>query len=119
MIFYLCNNLTLVGTQAEAKALDKNFVQVDVPTDKAGLMTYINDIKAVNDLHISQNDLNSPDVSVLPDLDEIDNLRRQLKDAQSYTVRSGALQDEWDALPLAQQLTFACLALEEARNRIR
>ena len=32
-----------VGTQAEAKRLDKGFAQVDVPTDKEGLIGYLNE----------------------------------------------------------------------------
>lgn len=46
MIFYLCNGNQLAGTQADARQLDRNFVQVDVPTDKAGLMAYINELMA-------------------------------------------------------------------------
>lgn len=33
---------TLVATQAEAKNLDKNFTKIDIPTDKEGLLTWIN-----------------------------------------------------------------------------
>ena len=45
MIFYLCQSEfgpCLAGTQADAKVLDRKFVQVDVPTDKQGLMDFIN-----------------------------------------------------------------------------
>ena len=43
MIFYLAGG-KLAPTQAEAKAIDPNFVQHDVPTDKPGLMAYINNL---------------------------------------------------------------------------
>ena len=42
MIFYQCNGSTLCGTQADARLLDRNFVQVDIPVDKAGLMAFVN-----------------------------------------------------------------------------
>lgn len=32
-----------VGTQAEAKKLDRDFTPVEVPTDKEGLIAYLND----------------------------------------------------------------------------
>lgn len=34
---------TYCGTQAEAKAISKQFEAVDVPVDKAGLIAYLND----------------------------------------------------------------------------
>lgn len=43
MIFYLVKN-QLVGTQAEAKAIARNYVSHEIPTDKAGLMAYVNDL---------------------------------------------------------------------------
>jgi hypothetical protein len=45
MIFYLAidnNNQTkIVGTQADAKALNPQFEQIDIPVDKVGLMGWI------------------------------------------------------------------------------
>ena len=45
MIFYLAigtNNMTkILGTQADAAKVNKDFVQIDIPTDKAGLMAWI------------------------------------------------------------------------------
>lgn len=49
MIFYLCqtpDGPKLAPTQADAKALDRKFKQVDVPTDKANLLSYVNDLFA-------------------------------------------------------------------------
>jgi len=49
MIFYLCQTPAgpqLAGTQADAKALDRNFKQVEEPTDKAGLMKRLNELLA-------------------------------------------------------------------------
>lgn len=33
-----------VGTQAEAKKLDRDFTPVEVPTDKEGLIAYLNEV---------------------------------------------------------------------------
>lgn len=41
MKLYIANG-TYVGTQADAKAITKQFTEVDVPTDKAGLIAYLN-----------------------------------------------------------------------------
>jgi hypothetical protein len=47
MNFYLCSTdkgQRLAGTQADAKALDPRFKSHEVPTDKPGLMGYINSL---------------------------------------------------------------------------
>lgn len=36
----------------------------------------------------------------------------------SYAARSVAIEDAWDALPLARQLHFAALAMERARESL-
>lgn len=45
MIFYLAvddkGDTKIVGTQAEAKAINKGFQQIDIPVDKAGLMAWV------------------------------------------------------------------------------
>ncbi len=43
MKLYIANG-TYVGTQADAKAITKQFTEVDVPTDKAGLIAYLNHV---------------------------------------------------------------------------
>lgn len=63
MIFYLANGTTLCPTQADAKALDRNFVQHDIPTDKPGLMAYVQGL--LDQIHADD----SP--SVLPIANEI------------------------------------------------
>lgn len=45
MKLYIANG-TYVGTQAEAKAITKNFELVEVPVDKAGLIDYLNGLCA-------------------------------------------------------------------------
>lgn len=47
MIYYLCqtpDGPQLAGTQIDAKALDRNYEQVDLATDKAGYMAYVNSL---------------------------------------------------------------------------
>lgn len=44
MIFYMTKGATLCGTQADARALDRDFEQIDIPVDKAGLMAFVNDL---------------------------------------------------------------------------
>lgn len=43
MNLYLANGIYF-GTQADARKVDRSFAPVDVPTDKAGLIAYLNDI---------------------------------------------------------------------------
>lgn len=40
-----------VGTQADARKLDKSFAQVDVPTDKEGLIAYLNELNRYGHEH--------------------------------------------------------------------
>lgn len=42
MIFYQLADGTLVGTQLEAKKSEQAWEQVDIPTDKQGLMDFLN-----------------------------------------------------------------------------
>lgn len=50
MIFYTARNdenrLQIVGTQADAKAINKAFEQIDIPTDKAALMAWAQEMFA-------------------------------------------------------------------------
>ena len=45
MKLYLASE-TYVGTQAEARALDRKFQPIEVPTDKAGMIDHLNTIVA-------------------------------------------------------------------------
>lgn len=99
MIFYLTNGSALCGTQAEARDLDKHFVQVDVPTDKAGLMAYI------NELYARTVEPSEPPVFMPPP-------------APAYTIKTLEIDKVFQNLPLAHQLSLASLALEKARDNI-
>jgi hypothetical protein len=120
MIFYIAldehGHRQLCGTQADAKAINKNFEQIDIPTDKTGLMGFVQTLFHNNDTLCDQ-------------LAELDNLRHDLtssmgrendllNDKPSYVDQSV----NWDALfptlPLAHQLHFAAMAMENARERL-
>ncbi len=102
MIFYLANNQTLCGTQADARALDRNFVQIDIPTDKAGLMAYVQKLM----------DEKAP----APARVEVSEEPIRVSDHTSQLV---AFEDEWDNFPLARKAHFASLFCEEARRHLK
>jgi len=112
MKLYLANG-TYVGTQADAKAITKNFDLVEVPTDKEGLIAYLNRItfdSLDRDIDLPLN----PD-RVVKDVNE--DVRPELAPrAPSYTEKSLGLDDAFAAAPLAHRLTLASLALEDARD---
>ncbi|WP_037500621.1 hypothetical protein [Sphingomonas jaspsi] len=111
MIFYLCNGNTLRGTQADAKAIDRDFEQIDIPTDKAGLMHFINGLYDQIGAASVENDFlsggSAPEAApravpapVLP----------------SYLDASLKIEEQFEQLPLAHQLLLAHGAIERARN---
>lgn len=106
----------IAGTQAEAKALardagvrfDAEADTIDVPTDKEGLIGYLNRLIAAHQVvGVGPTD---PD-TVVKDVNEDIHPER----APSYTERSLGLDAAFEAAPLAHRLTLAALALEEAR----
>lgn len=101
MIFYLCNGDQLAGTQADAKALDPSFTQVDIPTDKAGLMAYVNELLATPKSEPVPPPPPPAPVQIPP----------------SYTEVSIKIDEVFENLPLSQQLHLAALALENARKK--
>lgn len=119
MIFYLCQSEfgpCLAGTQAEAKALDRKYVQHDVPTDKAGLMVYINNL-------MSDGEQRGGPVRGVDGPFDMDDAGQPITDAPeppkpSYIAQSIAQDDEFDALPIARQLDFAARAMANARDAL-
>ena len=106
MKLYLCQDGTYVGTQADAKLRGKHFEQIEVPTDKEGLLAYLNQfVNAVEDLR--------PDEPVKDVNEDIHPERAPSR--PSYTAQSLDLDDQWESLPLARKLHFAALAVEDAR----
>jgi hypothetical protein len=107
-----------VGTQAEAKALSKEhglkFVpeqdEVEVPTDKAGLIDYLNRLIA------NAPRAEDPD-RVVKDVNE-DIEPTLAPKARPYAELSTNLDELFAGAPLAHRLTLASLALEDARVAI-
>lgn len=94
-----------VGTQAEAKRFDKDFEQVEVPTDKDGLIKYLNGLhNAVQDKH-DQLVAASPPPGVFEAL-------------VNYSEQTVALDEAVANAPLAQRLTWAAIAIEDARTAL-
>ncbi len=89
-------NGTWAGTQASA---GKGHTQVDVPTDKPGLLEWLNEKLGADNREAAFSDEKVSAVMSTP-----------------YMEWSVAIDDEWDKLPLSRQLHFAALAMETARS---
>ena len=115
MRLYITQTGKYVGTQADAKADGKNWHQVEVPTDKPGLIEYLNALRWSEQAR-----------AVAPEAMTMDEIKHSnTPEAQAEYVRrrdgisqSIALDDAWEALPLARKLHFAALAMEDARNTL-
>ena len=101
MLFYLCNGSTLCGTQADARALDKDFVQLEVPVDKAGLMAFVNELYA--------REAPAPTTEIIVPVPH-------LPPPVPYSIKTSEIDKVFQNLPIGHQLTLASLALEKARD---
>lgn len=88
-----------VGTQADARKLDKEFSEVEVPTDKPGLMAFLNAMVAVSG-------------------DEFETVVERHDPPISCTDQSVGGDDWFSGIPVEHQLTLTQLALENARSEI-
>ena len=118
MIFYEAVDqegyVHLVGTQADARAINKDFTQVDIPTDKTGLMNYVQQLlRQIDDacVRFTEREENPPVESVDPP--------KITEREVSYTERSIEIDEIFQNLPLAHQLSLAALAMENARAKVR
>lgn len=108
------------GTQADARKLALSdgseglWKQVEVPTDKPGLLAFLNDPFAW-----------SPDSEAAPvmsrdqQLDQGYSLDGTKAGNLSHAESLVLFEDEFEAFPLARKLHFAELALAEARSAIK
>jgi hypothetical protein len=103
MKLYIANGVYF-GTQAEAKAETKSFEQVEVPTDKAGLIGYLNEVTRFDLGHAPCENIEAPARDINEDR------------APRYAEQSVAFEDQWEQFPLALQLHYAALAVEAARD---
>jgi hypothetical protein len=88
-------------TQADARAINKNFEQVDVPVDKPGLHVWLN----VMQQKIDETGLHADPAPPAPK-------------PESYTDKSNRFEDEFAAMPVSLQLHYAALAMENAREQL-
>lgn len=113
MKLYLANGI-YCGTQDEAKKITKLFDHVEVPTDKPGLIRYLNQTFAPSepeDEFTTVVERHDPPVDLEAEIER----RLAEKGQGSQTL---AFDDAWDNFPLARKLHFASLACEEARTAI-
>jgi hypothetical protein len=101
-----------VGTQAEAKKLDRDFTTVEVPVDKPGLIAYLNQYQIDRDLHHQR--VEDDGTHVVKDINEDVHPER----APSYTEVSVGGDDWFAGIPVEHQLTLTQNALENARTEI-
>lgn len=107
MRLYIRKDGSYAGTQADA---GKGFEQVEVPTDKAGLIAYLNDL--VNCADRTPPLMLVDPAGVHPPV--------ALEPAKPCAITQSINMDEaFDALPLARQLHFASIATENARASIK
>lgn len=117
MRLYVTPSGRWAGTQADARALAREegtgFEQREVPTDKEGLLCFLNchAVKAMSDGAAA---MIAPALPVPPAP-----AAPQAPPAPSYAATSLATDEAFEALPLARQLHLAALALENARGRIK
>ena len=90
-----------------------NWVQVDVPTDKPGLLAWLNEQES------QQEGSGGCPLTTGPERPGCDDAGVTAGEtASSYTAQSIAIDEAWDLFPLARQLHFASLAMERARKEI-
>lgn len=114
MIFHIATNSDgrkiAYTVKTEAAAVDPNFETVDISTDKAAIQALIQD---------SFDQIHSLKQAVLGSQERVKEVRQEAQQAPSYTVMSVATDETFSALPLAQQLHLAAMAVENARQQIR
>ena len=115
MKLYLTAAGIYAGTQVEAKADGKGWRLEEVPTDKYGLIDYLNklvhreEIEALSKDALFENTERPPadkETSVFP------------RATPGYTEQSVATDKAFDDLPLARQLDLAARAMENAREKL-
>lgn len=118
MRLYLCQDGSYAGTQADAKLRGKNFEQIEVPTDKDGLLSYLNQmVNAVEDLRPATDPWAGHETDPMYPLPVAQSA--PLPPSPSHSAQLVAFEDQWAEFPLARKLHFAALACEDAREAIR
>lgn len=127
MIFYLANGTTLAATQADARQLDRNFVQHDIPTDKPGLMAYVQGL--LDQIHgdeplpdygqdMSSGHNGTPIVAPEVTAEEVEAEFPGYARDEAVALRE-QIDAAWPGLPLTYRLDLAAMTLEDARKAFR
>lgn len=117
MIYYIChtdNGVVLETRQAEAKRLDPQYEQVDVPVDKNGLREFLEPI--LNRL----TQIGEPEEQETSALEPIPApiSEPQIETKDRYLVEREEFLAAWDNFPLALRLEYAAKAMEDARSLV-
>lgn len=123
MIFYLAldeqSRTQILGTQADARAVNKNFQQIDIPVDKTGLMIWVqqmldetlNQVKEVTGISEA---VTTPQPEPVP-LVHAKDIAQALEQIP-YAERTAIVDNLWEQLPLARKFHFAAMAMEDGRE---
>jgi hypothetical protein len=97
---YIRTDGSYAGTQADA---GKGWKLEEVPTDKPGLLAYLNAMVGSDPAPMAlRSPVEAPPAAIRP----------------GYAEKSARFEDEFSAMPLALQLHFAALAMENARDAL-
>lgn len=126
MIFYVAldenGNKQLRGTQADARAVNRNFEQIDIPTDKAGLMAFVQDLYTkLDNLHVQ---IEAVDDRPITTTDVVDHEPAQPEPAPPERASEPApkprttddVEELWPNLPLPFRFHLCAMTMEDARN---
>lgn len=102
MKLYIANG-TYCGTQADAKAISKEFETVDVPVDKAGLIDYLNGITPCPLDH-------TPNAETIEAMNEV----RAATGGPSIPAAGSDLDEAFAKAPIGQRLRLAVTAIDTA-----
>lgn len=114
MIFYRAvdaDGLThILGTQADARAINRDFEQFDFPTDKAGLLVELNATQHML-FELRQGGGTPPPIAEAPPPPP------PPPAPISYSIQTCELDRAFLAAPMPQRLTLMAVTLEELRGK--
>lgn len=116
MRLYLANG-QYVGTQAEAKKIDRSFEQVEVPTDKEGLIDWLNQARLDVDRSGEKVELYPTDADVA-EVKRIAGITEVVPPI-NYANRSIAIDEVIEAAELGEAASIAARANERVLEHLR
>lgn len=120
MKYYLCRvegRIVLETTQAQAKELDASFKPLEIPTDKDGLKKFAEVLFNRNPSAVAAA-TDAEEALPAPETPKVEVEPAPPKPAP-YAEVSIKIEEAFENLPLAQQLHFAAIAMENARSAIK